>query len=129
MPKLTAIQLTQIAENLVSIARMLGDYIIRHQLSVKGRLGKLHAAILEEASKLYQLSALEVGKEVQLSVETLDELTNELQETFQDLNDLKLMINLATSVLSISTAMAGGDLKGFVQAVKDLRLSLYPEDE
>lgn len=129
MSKLTAKEITQIADNLVSIARVLGEYIIQHQLSVKGKLGNLHAAILEEAGKLYLLSALEIGKEVHRSIEELNDLTTEIQETYINLTDLKLIVNLATSVLNVSTAIASGNLKGFVQAVKDLKLLLYPEED
>ena len=129
MAKLTAIQITEVADNLLAIAKMLGDYIVRHQLSVKGKLGKLHVAILDEANNLYQLSALEVGKEVQTSVKMLNELTNELQESYERFNNLKVMINLARSVLTISTTITGGDLKGFVQAIKDLQLHVYPNEQ
>jgi len=31
--------------------------------------------------------------------------------------------------LTISTAIASGDLKAFIQSVKDLKLQLYPEEE
>jgi S-methylmethionine-dependent homocysteine/selenocysteine methylase len=129
MSKITAKEITQIADNLVSIARVLGDYIIQHQLSVKGKLGNLHAAILEEANKLYLLSALEIGKEVHRSIEDLNDLTTEIQETFEKLTELKLMVNLATLVLNVSTAIASGDLKGFVQAIKDLKSLLRPEED
>jgi S-methylmethionine-dependent homocysteine/selenocysteine methylase len=129
MSKITAQEITQIADNLVSIARVLGDYIIQHQLSVKGKLGNLHAAILDEANKLYLLSALEIGKEVRRAIEELNDLTTEIQETFEKLTELRLVVNLATSVLNVSTAIAGGDLKGFVQSVKDLKSLLHPEEE
>ncbi|MBG6233896.1 hypothetical protein IWX76_000451 [Pedobacter sp. CAN_A7] len=129
MSKLTAKEITQIADNLVTLSRVLSDYIIQHQLSVKGKLGNLHAAILEDASKLYLLSALEIGKEVHRSIDELNDLATEIQETFIHLTEIKLMVNLATSVLNVSTAIASGNLKGFVQAVKDLKLLLYPEED
>ena len=129
MPKLTAVQIAQIADNLVSIARVVGDYIMEHQLSVKGKLGKLHVAILDEASKLYHLSAFEVGKEVHTSVEELSDLSSEIQETLDTLTALKRMINVATVALTISTALAAGDLKAFVNAIKVLKQQINPTEE
>ena len=129
MPKLTPKQIAEVADNLVSIARVIGDYIIDHQLSVKGKLGNLHAAILDEASKLYLLSAIEVGKEVHIALEELGDLTIEIQETYEKLSQLKFMLNIATAVLSIGTALAGGDLKAFVEAIKGLKQEINPEDK
>jgi hypothetical protein len=129
MSKLNAKQITQIADNLVAIARVFGDYIVAHQLSIKGRLGNLHAAILDRAAELYQLSAIEIGEEVETAIEELDSLTNEIQERYEKLDNLKMMVSLATAVLTMSTALIGRDIKAFIQAVKDLQMQRYPEND
>lgn len=120
MPKLSAKQLSAIADDFNSIAAEIGNYIIYHQLSVKGRLGKVHFAILEQAEKFYTLSALQVGQEAETAIQELSEITTRILESYQHLNNMKQALNLATAVLDVIKTLTSGDFSTIVEKVKVL---------
>ena len=133
MPKLTAKQLTAIADDFTNIAAEISNYIIYHQLSIKGRLGKIHFAILEEAEKLYTLSAIQVGDETEAALQELNDITTSILESYQHLKDIKQAMSLAVAALDVVTAITTGKLNAIVDTVralgKEAGLSKEEEEE
>ena len=133
MSALTAKELSAIADDFSKLAAEISNYIVQRRLSIRGRLGKVHFAILEEAEKLYTLSAMEVGVEAQKAVNQLSDITTKILESYQYLHDIKQAMNLAVAALEVLTALTGKNIPALIAAVKTLGkkadMPLMDEDE
>lgn len=112
--------MSAIADDFSKLAEEISNYMVQHRLSIRGRLGKVHFAILEEAEKLYTLSAIEVGAEAEAAVYRLSDITTKVLGSYQYLHDIKQAMSLAVAALDVLTALTGKNIPALIEGVKTL---------
>lgn len=124
MGKLTAEQVKQLADDFMVMANDLGDYRYENfdNLSEEEnqRLKELHLETLSHTTDLYTKAAVLVLDEVETSLDQINTITEETQRLYKGLTGVQNVLNRATSVLTLASAIIGLDPKGITSSIKDL---------
>lgn len=124
MPHLTAHQVKELADNLLRMTNALGDYRYDNfdRLSEEEnlRIKELHHKQLEDTTELYTRSALLVMDEAETSLQQIDHITKETTALYKKLGTVQMVLDRASSVLTLATAIIGLDPKGITSSIKNL---------
>ena len=124
MGKLTAEQVKRLADNFARMANALGNYRYENIESLTKEdnklLKELHAKTLAHTTELYTQSAILVIDDVATSLEHIDSITLETQQLYKRLVGVQKILDHATSVLTLATAILSLDAKGIADSVKKL---------
>ena len=124
MGKLTSEQVNELADYFLAMAQALGDYRQQnfdHLLEPKNQeIKDLQAAIRKYADDLYTLSASLVLDDVQGSLATIGDITNQIKSTYAELKDVQKAINIANSVINLVKAIIEKNPKMIGQILEDL---------
>lgn len=124
MENLTSEQVKNLADNLLRMTNALGDFRYENfqHLSEKEnlRLKALHNHQLEYTTEIYTKSALLVMTDAKSSLEKINTLTKETQRLYKNLNDVQKVLERATAVLTLASAIIGLDTEGIMTSIKSL---------
>ncbi|WP_339708839.1 hypothetical protein [uncultured Kriegella sp.] len=128
MGKLTAEQVKRLADNFAHMANALGNYRYENfeRLTKENNqfLKELHAKTLAHTTELYTQSAILVMDDAASSLEHIDSITLETQQLYKKLVGVQKILDRATSVLTLASAIISLDTKEITNSVKKL---LTPE--
>jgi len=124
MENLTSEQVKNLADNLLRMTNALGDFRYKNfqHLSEEEnlRLKTLHNQQLEYTTEVYTRSALLVMSDAKSSLEQIDTITEETQRLYKNLNDVQKVLERATAVLTLASAIIGLDTGGIMTSIKSL---------
>lgn len=128
MGKLTAEQVKRLADNFAHMANALGNYRYENfeRLTKENNqlLKELHTKTLAHTTELYTQSAILVMDDAASSLEHIDSITLETQQLYKKLVGVQKILDRATSVLTLASAIISLDTKEITNSVKKL---LTPE--
>lgn len=124
MSNLTSQQVKELADNLLRMTNALGNYRYENfdRLSEEEnlRIKKLHRRQLEDTTELYTQSAVLVMDEAETSLQQIDTITKETIALYKKLGTVQMVLDRATSVLTLAIAIIGLDPKGIAASIKSL---------
>jgi ABC-type phosphate transport system ATPase subunit len=124
MANLTSKQVKELADNMLRMTNALGNYRYENfdrlteeeNLQLKG----LHRQQLENTTELYTKSAVLVMDDVETSLQKIDTITVETQKLYKKLVTVQKVLDRATSVLTLASAIIGLDPTGIASSIKSL---------
>lgn len=124
MPNLTSQQVKELADNLLRMTNALGIYRYENFDSLSEeenlRIKKLHRQQLEDTTELYTQSAVLVMDEAETSLQQIDTITKETIALYNKLGTVQMVLDRATTILTLATAIIGLDPKGITASIKSL---------
>jgi len=124
MANLTAEKVNGLADNFSAMAQAVGEYRYKNyenlSESQNQQIKDLQATILDIADRLYTLSAVLVMEDIETSLATIDNITNELRETYKTLLDFQKAINVAGAIVALGSSILSGKPASIVQSIDSL---------
>ncbi len=124
MANLTAEQVNGLADNFSAMAETVGEFRYKNyenlSASQNQQIKDLQATILDVADRLYTLSAVLVMEDIETSLATIDNITNEIKETYKTLLDFQKAINVAGAVVTLGSSILSGKPASIVQSIDSL---------
>ncbi len=124
MPNLTSHQVKEVADNLLRMTNALGNYRYENFDSLSEdenmRIKELHLKQLEDTTQLYTKAAVLVMDDVEISLQNIDAITQETRELYKNLGTVQMVIDRATSILTLVTAIIGLNPKEVTSSIKSL---------
>lgn len=124
MSNLTALQVRELADNLLRMTNALGNYRYENfdRLSEEEnwQIKELHRKQLENTTELYTQSAVLVIDEAEIALKQIDTITKETTALYKKLRTVQMVLDRATSVLTLATAIIGLNPKGIASSIKSL---------
>ena len=128
MQNLTARQVRELADNLLRMTNALGNYRYENfdRLSEEEnkKIEELHRKQLEHTTELYTQSAVLVMDEVVTSIQQIEVITKETVKLYEKLNTVQKVIDRATSILTLATAIIALNPKNIASSIKSLLTSI-----
>lgn len=124
MDNLTSQQANALANDFSSLAQALSDY--RHQnfdnLSElqSQTIKDLHESILDHADRLLTLSATLVMEDVQTSLTSIKDITGQIKDTYQTLQNIQKAIDIATSVVNLGASIISKNPQAIAGSIDNL---------
>ena len=124
MAILTANQAYELAENLLRITNALGKYryenieTLTNKESLK--IKELHRKQLEEITELYTKAAVLSLDDTESALKKIEAVTKDTTELYSTLSSVQNVLDRATSVLSLTTAIVSFDLKAINNEIENL---------
>lgn len=122
MPQLTAEQVAQLAHDFLVIAQAVGEYRLANikQLSDQDSqsLRNLHWNILNYSDDLFTQSAQLVMNNVQDSITKITGLTEELKDSYKQLQHVQKAIDMATAASTLGAAIMSKNPSAVASAIK-----------
>lgn len=124
--KLTATQVTELANYFTAIAKAIGEFCeaknTTKELSDEDNesLSKVQWDLADDADQFYTLSATLVMEDVASSLATIHKVTTQMQTTYKVLKDIQKAIYIATAATTLGTAIVSKNPKTIVSAVQGL---------
>ena len=127
MNHLSSLQVKELADNLLRMTNALGDYRYKNfeNLSEEEnlRLKTLYREQLEATTELYTKSAVLVMEDAQNSLRQIDSITQETTALYDRLTSVQKVLDRATSILTLASAIIGLDVNGIASSIKSLTTS------
>ncbi|HEA21327.1 MAG TPA: hypothetical protein ENH87_10455 [Pricia antarctica] len=124
MPNLKAQQVKELADNLLRMTNALGDYRYENSEHLSEnenwQIKELHRQQLEDTTELYTLSAVLIMEEVEMSLQKIETITKETIALYKKLGTVQHVLDRATSILTLATAIIGLNVKGITSSIKSL---------
>lgn len=124
MAKLTSEQVKQLADNMLHMANALGDY--RYENFEKlteeenRKIKEIHHQMMDYTTELYTKSALLTMDDVESSLEKINVITAKTQQLYKSLTGVQNVIDRATSVLKIASAIISLDTAEITSSIKNM---------
>ncbi len=124
MPNLTSQQVKELADNLLRMTNALGNYryenFDRLSEDENMRIKELHLKQLEDTTQLYTKAAVLVMDDVEISLQNIDSITQETRALYKKLGTVQMVLDRATSILTLATAIIGLNPKEITSSIKSL---------
>lgn len=124
MAKLTAEQVTQLADNFMRMANALGDYRYNNidALSEEENLmiKELHNQQLQHTTELYTKSAVLVMNDVGNALNQIDTITTDTQKLYSEFGGVQKVLDRAASIFNLATAIISLDVNGITDSIKNV---------
>jgi len=109
MEKLTSQQVNELANYFLEMSQALGDYRYQYfdtlSREQNQQIKDLLDLIRKYANDLFTLSAILVMDDVQTSLSSIGEITNQMKTVYKKLQDVQRAINIAASVVTLGEAI------------------------
>ncbi|TMM53206.1 hypothetical protein FEE95_19250 [Maribacter algarum] len=124
MANLTAEQVKRLADNFMLMANALGDYRYNNidsltdeeNIKIKG----IHNQQLAQTTELYTKSAILVLEDAQDALKKIDKITAESQELYKKLTNVQSILDRASSVLNLASAILALDVSAVTRSIQEL---------
>lgn len=127
MNHLSSLQVKELADNLLRMTNALGDYRYENfeKLSEEENLHikNLVREQLEATTELYTKSAVLVMEDAQNALQQIDTITKETTALYDKLTSVQKVLDRATSILTLASAIIGLDVNGIASSIKSLTTS------
>lgn len=124
MGNLTSEQVKQLADNFMQMANALGDYRYNNVDSLTEaenlRIKKIHNQQLTHTTELYTKSAVLVLEDIQNALNKIETITKESQELYKKLTNVQTILDRASSILNLASAIIALDVKGVTRNIQEL---------
>lgn len=124
MTNLTSEQVNQLANQFLAISNEIEKFLEINESTLsdqeKQKLDDLEIAILNDANKLFSLSASLVMSDVQTSLATINKVTSSIKSTYKTLQDIQKAINVATAVVTLTSAIISQNPQAIVTSTTGL---------
>ncbi|MEP3211358.1 MAG: hypothetical protein ABJN95_19385 [Maribacter sp.] len=124
MRNLNAEEVKQLADNFLQMANALGDYRYNNIDSLTEEedltIKSMHNQQLTYTTELYTKSAVLVLEDVQDSLNKIDTITKESQELYKKLTNVQTILDRASSIINLASAILALDLKGVTRNIQEL---------
>lgn len=124
MAQLTSQQANELANNYLIMAKTVGDYWYQNFDSLpkpeSQKIQDLHLEVLKYANDFFTLSANLVMDDVQLSLSSIGEVTNQMKSTYNTLKDFGKAINIAAAVVTLGESILNKNPKDFASSLGTL---------
>lgn len=124
MGNLTSEQVKQLADNFMQMANALGDYRYNNLDSLTEaenlRIKKIHNQQLKHTTELYTKSAVLVLEDIQNALNKIETITKESQELYKKLTNVQTILDRASSILNLASAIIALDVKGVTRNIQEL---------
>ena len=124
MPNLTSQQANKLANNFLALAQSVGEYRYTHYSDLSPdenqQLKNYHWSILNCSDDLFTLSANIIIEDVETSLNSISEITNQIKGTYQDLQNVQKAINVATSVVTLGAAIVSKNPQAIADSISGL---------
>lgn len=132
MPRLTSRQLTELADRFLTFAQAVGDYRIYNRAALSRgqnqQIKDLHWTLLNYADDLYVTSARLIIHDVQSSLDTIKDVTDQINRTYKNLRRVQKAINVAAAGVTLGAAIFSKNPQAIVDGVFEL-VDTWNEDE
>src|SRR5678815_5001867 len=123
MSKLTQDQARALAEDFFEISKAVGDYRFAHFDDLTpDQLNALHSLQqqLSNQSNHFTAVAIEITLEdLQPTLDRINQITGQVNNAVTTLNDIRRVITIATSIVSLGAAIASGSPATIASAIQD----------
>ncbi|MCL5127198.1 hypothetical protein [Algibacter sp. L4_22] len=128
MAKLTSKQVNELANKFLALAQSMGDYRILNfdnltKLQNK-KLRETHRKTLDYSDDLFTMSATFVMDDVTASLETLDGITEKINKSYKDLQDVQKAIDISTHVVTLGASIFTFNTQAIVDSLGNLKDSI-----
>lgn len=124
MANLTSGQAKNLADNLLRMTNALGNYRYENfevlSEDENSRIRELHLKQLNYITELYTQAAVLVMDEVETSLLQIERITIETQALYKKLDAVQEVIDRATSVLTLATAIIKMDPQGITSSIDSM---------
>ena len=123
MSKLTQDQARTLAEDFFEISKAVGDYRFAHfdDLTLD-QLNALHSLQqqLSNQSNHFTAVAIEITlDDLQPTLDRINQITEQVNKAITTLNDIRRVVTIATSIVSLGAAIAAGSPATIAAAIQD----------
>jgi len=124
MENLNAEQVKRLADNFMQMANALGDYRYTNIDSLTEdqhlKIKEIHIQQLAHTTELYTKSAVLVLEDAQNALAKIDTITTESQELYKKLTNVQSILDRASSVLNLASAILALDLTEITSGIQEL---------
>lgn len=124
MPKLTSQQLNELGNCFLAFAQAVGNYRMENNqtlsFSQNQKIKDFHWTLLNYADDLFTTSARLVMEEVQTSLDTIREVTTQINSTYQNLKKVQKAINVAAAGVTLGAAIFSQNPQAIADAIFEL---------
>lgn len=132
MPRLTAQQVTELANQFLDLAQTVGDYrMVHHGQLTSGqnkKLSDLHWDILNYADTLYVTSAKLVMEDVEDTLQAINDITQDIRRTYKQLQKIQKVLDVAAAVVTLGAAIMSKSPVAVQSAIAELQEVWNAED-
>lgn len=124
MENLTAEQVKQLADSFMLMANALGDYRYNKIDSLTDeenlKLKEIHNEQLASTTELYTKSAVLVLEDVTGALDKIENITSVTQKLYEKLTKVQTVLDRASSILNLASAIIALDMKSVTSHLQDL---------
>ncbi len=124
MGNLSAEQVKRLADNFMRMANALGDYRYNNIDSLTEeqniKIKEIHNQQLAATTELYTKSAVLVLEDAQDALGKIDTITTESQELYKKLTNVQGILDRASSVLNLASAILALDVSAVTSSIQEL---------
>ena len=124
MPNLKAQQVKELADNLLRMTNALGNFRYENSEYLSEienwRIKELYRQQLENTTELYTQSAVLVMEDVEMSLQKIEIITRETIALYKNLGTVQQVLDRATSILNLASAIIGLNVKEITSSIKSL---------
>jgi DNA-binding FrmR family transcriptional regulator len=121
MSTLTQAQARSLAEDFFEISKAVGDYRFAHFDDLTpDQLNALHSLQQQLSNQSNHFTAVEITlDDLQPTLARINQITGQVTTAVTTLNDIRRVISIATSIVSLGAALASGSPATIAAAIQD----------
>ncbi|HWJ28436.1 MAG TPA: hypothetical protein VNS32_17955 [Flavisolibacter sp.] len=124
MSQLTSQQLSQLGDNFLVFAQAVGNYRIENSGTLtkaqNQQIKDFHWTLLNYADDLFTTSAKVIVNDVQSSLDTIKNVTSQINQTYHNLTKVQKAINVAAAGVTLGAAIFSKNPQAIGDAISEL---------
>ncbi len=124
MARLTSQQAYELASNFLGLAQAIGDFRFDNWNSLtktqNRKLGNFQWSILNHGEDILALSTVLVMDDVQDSLNNIKEITDEIKNSIESLENVQKAINVAASIVTLGAAIISKNPQSIIDSIQGL---------
>ena len=124
MPQLNSRQIKELGDGFLAFAQAVGNYRMENAGSLTPsqhqQIRDFHWTLLNYADDLYTTSAILVMNEVKASLDSIRQVTAEINKTYQKLKAVQKAIDVATAGVTLGAAIFSKNPQAIADAIQEL---------
>ncbi len=124
MAQLTSDEANQLSNNFLGLAQAVGDYRFQNWNSLtkeeNEQLSSFQWSLLNNGEDILTFSTTLIMDEVSDTLNAIQSLTNNINQTLHKLQNIQKVINIAGSAVTLGAAIIGKDPKAIAAAIAGL---------
>jgi hypothetical protein len=124
MSNLTALQANALAKKFLNVGKEIGKYYTANNSQLtsaqKIKISEIHEQALDYADELFTQSANLVMDDVQVSLNSINTVTDSILNDYQKLKNVQKAINVASRVIQLASSILSKDTNSIGPAINGL---------